>query len=228
MKRTITALPIEPPFVLRIVRAVLFVWGIGSLVWTVNLLLAGSVIIDVTVVNLFAGTLLLRGSRSWRLLVLAELWYLFVGCGIVLRSIAQSPGPVGFYLFGTGPWLVGSIRPASAVLCVVIIGVWLHVVLCLPKVRAYFRARPWSVIDPSMLRVVERLEGLQQQKAEYDVVAAQLGKLDKAISGLEELRENLDGLDLERTLSEARNEINDLLLRATRIRKWHFDKGEAP
>ncbi|MHC4562019.1 MAG: hypothetical protein ACYS8X_04510 [Planctomycetota bacterium] len=222
MKRTITALPVEPPFVLHVVRAVLFVWGILSLILTVYLMRQGLGIIDITVLNLFAGTRLLRGSRSWRVFVLAELWYMFIGCIVLVYKTFQAPDPWEFYIWAGGPGPLSYVWATALVACVMSVGVWMHVVLCLPKVRVFFRSPSWSIIEPSVMRIVGRFERLQSRK-EYDRVAAQMGELDRAIGELESLREELAGLNVDEVISQARHEADDLLARALGARQQYHE-----
>ena len=150
------------------------------------------------------------------------LWYLFIGCAIFLFMLFESEGPVKVMLFGKTMAVISKWGAVSVVLTAAIVGIWMYVVLCLPKIRAYFNARPVVLVDPALIRAVDRLEGIQAE-SERDVMVAQMGILERTISRLEELRKGLANLNAEQVISEARYTIDDLLARALRIRKAHQD-----
>ena len=225
MSRTITVMPIKPPLVLYVVRAVLIVWGLLAVIGTLDGMLRGSFFVGIGVLNLYAGTALLRGSRSWRLFVLGMLWYLFIGAGIVLYVMSQSMGPVTVVVLGMKVATISRGAMVGVILGMVVVGVWMHVVLCSPQIRAFFDARPWPLVDPALFRMVDRLEGLQG-RAEHDVMVARRGQLERAIARLRALREELAELSPEQVISEARYMVDDLLARALRIHRAHL--GNAP
>ena len=65
MRQPIAAVPAKAPLALHAVRGVLLVWGLLAVVGMIDAMVGLSFVVPIGVLNIFSGTLVLRGSRSW-------------------------------------------------------------------------------------------------------------------------------------------------------------------